>query len=77
MLEHLGLELPLGVVGLASEFMPKVSSGHWLRLEGTYAPGRVEFLGVCVPLVPTQISSGARIKAAQACQIHCYHESSF
>jgi hypothetical protein len=27
-LEHLGVELPLGVVGLAAEFMPKVSSGH-------------------------------------------------
>ena len=26
------VELPLGVVGLAAEFMTKVSSGHWPRL---------------------------------------------
>ena len=44
-LERLGVELPLGVVGLAVEFMPKVCSGHRLRLEGTCATGQVEFLG--------------------------------
>ena len=26
-LEHLGIELPVGVVGLAVEFVPKVCSG--------------------------------------------------
>ena len=30
-LEHLRLRLPLGVVGMAVEFAPKVCSGHWLR----------------------------------------------
>ena len=34
MLEHLGVELPLGVVGLAAEFVPKVCSGHPLGLFG-------------------------------------------
>ena len=34
LLEHLGVDLPLGVVGLAVEFVPKVCSGHWPRLEG-------------------------------------------
>jgi hypothetical protein len=28
MLEHLGVEFPLGVVGLAAEFRPKVCSGY-------------------------------------------------
>jgi hypothetical protein len=31
MLELLGVELPLGVVWLAAEFVPKVCSGHWPR----------------------------------------------
>jgi hypothetical protein len=34
-LEHLGVELPLGVVGLAVEFVPKVCSGYQPRLGGT------------------------------------------
>jgi hypothetical protein len=33
MLEHLGVDLPLGVVGLAVEFVPKVCSGHWHKPE--------------------------------------------
>ena len=45
-----GVELPLGFVGLAAEFVPKVCSGHQLRLEGTCATGQVEFLGAWVPL---------------------------
>ena len=56
MLEHLGVELPLGVVGLGVEFEPKVCSGHWLSLEGTCATSRVEFLGAWVPLVPVTLS---------------------
>jgi hypothetical protein len=44
MLEHLGVELPLGVVELAVEFIPKVCSGHWPRQEGPCATDRVEFL---------------------------------
>ena len=43
MLEHQGVELPLGVMVL--EFAPKVCPEHWLRLEGTCANVRVEFLG--------------------------------
>jgi hypothetical protein len=27
-LENMGVELPLGVMGLAAEFMPKICSGH-------------------------------------------------
>ena len=33
-LEHLEVELPLGVVGLGVEPALKVCSGHWLRTEG-------------------------------------------
>jgi hypothetical protein len=33
-LELLGVDLSLGVVGLAVEFLPKVCSGHRLRPEG-------------------------------------------
>ena len=58
-LEHLGVELPLGVVGLAAEFVPKVCSGHWLRPEGTCATGWVEFLGAWVLLVP--VTSGVGV----------------
>ena len=52
MLEHLEVELLLGVVGLAAGLVPKVCSGHWPKPEGTRATGRVEFLGAWVPLVP-------------------------
>jgi hypothetical protein len=51
-LEHLGVEFPLGVVGLAAELVPKVCSGHWPRPEGTCATSGVEFLHAWVPLVP-------------------------
>jgi hypothetical protein len=34
MLEHLGVELPLGVVGLTADFVPKVCSEHWPRQTG-------------------------------------------
>lgn len=47
-LKHLGMELPLGVAGLAVEFIPKVCSGHQLRLEGTHVSGQAEFLGAQV-----------------------------
>jgi hypothetical protein len=36
MLEPLGVELPLGVMGLAVLFVPKVCSGHHPRPEGTF-----------------------------------------
>ena len=56
MIEGLGVELPLGVVGLVVEFMPKVCSGHCLRPEGTCATVWMEFLGAWALLVP--VSSG-------------------
>jgi len=31
LLEHLGVGLPLGVVGMGVEPVPKVFSGHWFR----------------------------------------------
>jgi hypothetical protein len=40
-LEHLGVELPLGVVGLGVEPAPKFFSRHRLRLEGTCTTGWV------------------------------------
>ena len=58
-LEHLGVELTLSVVGLAAELELKVCSGHRPRLEGTCATGWVEFLGAWVPLVPVMSGFGA------------------
>jgi hypothetical protein len=60
-LECLGLELLLGVVGLAVEFEPKDCIGHKLRLEGTCATGRVEFLVAWVLLVPVTSRIGADV----------------
>jgi hypothetical protein len=51
-LESLGVEVPLGVVGLAAELAPRVCSGHRPKLEETCATGQVEFLGIWVPLIP-------------------------
>ena len=51
-LEYMGVNLPLGIVGLAAEFKPKVCSGLWSRLEGTCATGWVRFLCPWIPLVP-------------------------
>ena len=56
MLECLGVELPLGVVELSVDFVPKVCSGHRTREEGTHASGHAKFLGAWVPLVP--VTSG-------------------
>ena len=58
MLEHLGVELPLGVVGLAAEFVPKVCSGHWPRQERTCDTAQAKFLGACFPLFPVTPSVG-------------------
>jgi hypothetical protein len=55
------VELPLGVVGLAAEFLSNVCSGHQLRQEGTCCTGQVEFLGACVPLVPVTPGVGADV----------------
>jgi hypothetical protein len=51
MLEHFGVEFPLGVVELAAECASKVCLGHWPRLEGTSATGRVGFLHAWIPLI--------------------------
>jgi hypothetical protein len=51
-LEHLGVELPLGVVGLAAQFVPNVYSRHRSRLKGTHETVLAEFLSVWVLLVP-------------------------
>jgi hypothetical protein len=59
MLELLGVELFLGVVGIAVELALKDCSGHWLRPEGTYATGPVEFLGARVPMAPVTSGVGA------------------
>ena len=48
-LEHLGVKLPLGVVGMAVEFVPKVNQG---RPERTRVTGQVGFLCPWIPLVP-------------------------
>ena len=47
-LEHLGVELPLGVMGLVTEFPPKVCSRHQPKPEGTRATGQTEFLDACL-----------------------------
>ena len=48
-LEHLGVEPPLGIVRQAEEFVPKV---NWSRLEGTQAPGQMGFLCPWILLAP-------------------------
>ena len=59
--EHLGVKLPLGVVRLAVEFVPKVCSGHWPRPKGTSVTGWAEFLDGQVPLVPVTPGVGADV----------------
>jgi hypothetical protein len=61
MLEHLGLEFPLGVVVLFVEFVSNVCSGHWLRLEGAHFPVWVDFLGAWVLLVSVTSGVGADV----------------
>ena len=58
MLENLGVELPLVVVGLGVALAPIIYSGYWPRLEGTCATDLVEFLCAWVPLVPVTPSVG-------------------
>ena len=59
MLERLGVDFFLGIVGLASEFTPKVCSGQWSRLEEIHATGQMEFLGSRVPFVSVTSGVGA------------------
>ena len=44
LLESLGVELPLGIVGLGAELEPKICSGQQLRLVGIHATSCLEFL---------------------------------
>lgn len=37
-MSHLGAELPLAVMGLSEEPLPKVYTGPWFRPEGTCTP---------------------------------------
>ena len=60
-LEHLGVELPLSVVRLTVDFVPKVCSGHRPRQEGTPVIGRAEFLSASVPLVPVTSTVGVDV----------------
>ena len=61
MLEHLGAELPLGVVGLAAELIPKVCSTHGSRPEGTCATGQAQCLDAWVPLAQVTSGVGAEV----------------
>ena len=63
-LECLGVELPLGVVGLSEEFVPKVCSGYQLGLKGNCATGSVEFLCSCLLLILITSSVGADAESA-------------
>lgn len=47
MLKHLGVELPLGVVGLGAELPPNICSGYRLRLEEPHAHWQGG--GSCIP----------------------------
>ena len=64
MLEHLGVELLLVVVGLATEFMLKVCSEHCPRLEGNHATGWVEFLGAWILLVSVTPCVGVDVSSS-------------
>ena len=54
----------LVVVGLATEFVPKVCSGYQLGLKGTCATGSVEFLCAWLLLILITSSVGADVVSA-------------
>ena len=60
------MELLLGIVELAVEFMPNVCSGHWPRPEGSHVIDWAEFLGACVPLVPVTSGVGADVVSSSS-----------
>ena len=66
MLECLGMELPLGVVGLAIEFAPQVCSGHRPRLEGTCVTGWVGSLCPWFLMVPVTPSVGTDVVSSSS-----------
>jgi hypothetical protein len=55
------MDLPQCVVGLDSEFIPKVCSGHQSRPEITLATGQADFLGSWVLLAPVTSDVGADV----------------
>ena len=65
-LECLGEEIFLGVVGLAVELAPKVCSGHRPRQEGTCATSQADFLSAWVPLVPVTSGVGAEVVSSSS-----------
>jgi hypothetical protein len=65
-LEYVEVELPLGVVGLAAEFLPEVCSGHQFRPEGTCATAPAESLGAWVLLVPVTSGVGADVVSSSS-----------
>ena len=64
-LGYLGVELPLGVMGLAMEFAPAQGTGPD-RPEGTHATGLMEFLHTCVPLVPVTPGVGTDVVSSSS-----------
>ena len=61
MLKCLGVGFPLGFVGLAEEFIPKVCSGHQPITEGTCATGQAVFMDPWIPLVPVTSDVGTDV----------------
>jgi hypothetical protein len=60
MLGCLGVELLLGIVGLAAEFVPKVCSGQGPRPEGTRVTGRDRVPGRMGPFGPNYFQCWGR-----------------
>ena len=56
--------LPLGITGLAEEFVSKVCSGHGPRPEGTHATGLAEFLCALALLVPVTPGVGTDVSSS-------------
>jgi hypothetical protein len=60
-LECLGVDFLLCVVGLAAQLTSKACSGYWPRPEGTCAIGQAEFLGAWVLQVLVTSDVGADV----------------
>lgn len=63
-LVHLGVRLPLFVLVLGAEPVPKVCSGHWLRPEGTCASSWVGVPWFLDPGDPFTLGIGADVLAS-------------
>ena len=60
-LELLEMELPLGVMGLTAEFMPKVCSEHQPRGK---EPVQTKFLSAWIPALPDTFGVGADVSSS-------------